>query len=261
MNSHIQVPNFILKNFREQSGRIYYLRVSDMYIGMTKTKKIGTEQDYFSQGVEESLSEEIEAPFSKLVRAVVQNNGTLAAGKLSIEETENLLKRYVDALILRSGMALNIMQKNSFTADMCSRQENHDDLAMLSVNANSDISFTKDTFMLILSNDAGTELVVPRNGFYFISMSGVCTWVIPISPKYAFALRPKIYAEIELNDKNHCLVHIQNDEDVQWMNFRAMTMEIECNGDCIASSSREELERLKNYASEHGEGLENVCEK
>lgn len=112
--------------------------------------------------------------------------------------------------------------------------------------------------MLILSNDTGTEFVVPRNGFYFTSMSSVCTWIVPISPKYAFALRPKVRAAIELDDNNHRLAHIRKDEDVQWMNFRALTMEIKYNNDVVASSSREELERLKSYAAEHPTELINV---
>lgn len=192
MDSHIQLPNFILKNFRDQTGRVYYLRTSDMHIGLTGTKRIGAKPDYFSEYGEEILSGYIEAPFSKVARAVIQNGGSLTNSGLSVGEAENTLKRYVDALLLRSDLAQKIFRENSYTAGMCSDQMNHDGLAMVAVDENADMPFTKDTFMLILSNDAGTEFVVPRNGFYFISMSSVCTWIVPVSPKCAFALRPKV---------------------------------------------------------------------
>ena len=71
INSHIQVPNFILRNFTCKTGKVAYFDLKTQRIGYAGTKTLGTELGYYSDKTEDELSSKIERPFSQLcLRAI-----------------------------------------------------------------------------------------------------------------------------------------------------------------------------------------------
>lgn len=72
VNSHIQLPKFILKRFRGTDGKVRYLTLSDLMLHSSGVKNLGTEQGYYSEDMEKYLNREVENAYSKLVDKVAR---------------------------------------------------------------------------------------------------------------------------------------------------------------------------------------------
>lgn len=98
-NSHIQIPNFILKQFRSSNGQVLHLDLDNNRIRSCSSKKLGTEYGYYSDEIEDYLNKEIENPFSDYVKTIVpfskENKDKL---QLSFK-VEDACKKFVTASI------------------------------------------------------------------------------------------------------------------------------------------------------------------
>lgn len=69
MNSHIQVPNAILKQFRDEEDpekKVWYLDLATGEVKRSASGKLGTEKGYYSEGIERFWSATIESPIAAL---------------------------------------------------------------------------------------------------------------------------------------------------------------------------------------------------
>ena len=261
VDSHIQIPKGILKYFSESSGRVYYLDVSSGKIGLAGAGVLGTEHGYYSEEQEQYLNKEIETPFASLaakVRAFLKDNKALT---LSLLE-EKVLKRYITAAMARSQLSLDAFLSASFTADLFTDQQNHDDLVYLATKQNNGIVKILDNhFLAIMINKTEVNLVVPRNCFYVLSSRGYECIVAPISPQCALCLLPQEYAEQYSDVKEYRLFFVEKTEDISFMNCRALMYEYMYNKTFVASATRKELDELATFRNERKEDLEALWNK
>lgn len=262
VDSHIQIPNGVLKHFRDSSGRVHYLDVTTGKMGLTSSKNLGTEYGYYSDTQELFLNKEIENPLTSLASKVrlFQQNG---CGTLTLPQTEEVvLKKYITSAMARSRLSLDAFLAVSETAFLCSDQQNHDDLVYFSICRNNGIAeILEDHFLVILINKTEKNLVVPRNCFYALSSQGMECIVAPISPQCALCLFPPEYAEQSHISKEYRLCVVENVEDVARMNQRALMYEYMYNKTFLASASQEELKELLAFRDEHEEELEALWTK
>lgn len=257
LKSHIQVPNFILKNFRDSTGRVNYLDLTsdDLMIRASGSDRLGTEENYYSEEIEQLLSAEIERPFSLLVKTI---NDFLQSEKTSIElsmSVEDDCKKYIAASAVRSNLALDSFLQGSITAQFCSDQDNHDSIVAFSIMQDNEImKQLNDYTITIIVNGSSQKLVVPRNCFYMVMSNGFQCIVTPISPTCAFALLPKGYFG-NLSETGR-IAYIDTSEDIKIMNTYALQFEYTFNKSFVASSSRDELVYLKRYVQDNREKLE-----
>ena len=69
VNSHIQVPNAILKQFRDEEDpekKVWYLDLATGEVKRSASGKLGTEKGYYSEGIEQFWSATIESPIAAL---------------------------------------------------------------------------------------------------------------------------------------------------------------------------------------------------
>ena len=70
VNSHIQIPKFILKNFADQNGTLFQLDAKSMQITPGRAKSLNTKKGYFSNEIEEMMERFFETPFSKVLKSL-----------------------------------------------------------------------------------------------------------------------------------------------------------------------------------------------
>jgi len=262
MDSHIQLPNGILKHFRsgapEASGRVFYLDLNTSYIGLSGSGRLGTEAGYYSEEIETYLNEKIETPFTTLaakVRAFIHENRE-ALTLDSIDE--EICKNYVAASMARSKPALDSLMTNSVTAQFMGEQANHDDLVFVSTQPGMLSSVLKAYKMLVIVNRTARHFVVPRNCFYEVQSKGSSCIVVPISPGCVLELVPPDYSGNIVNGEECRLGYIDDPDIVCEMNRRALRYEYAFNQTFVASASRFELEQLKAYLEANREHLNSL---
>ena len=73
INSHVQIPAQILKNFRDESDpekKVWYLDISSGRIYKTAASKLGTSKGYYSMAGEDFWSRSLESPLGTLNKKI-----------------------------------------------------------------------------------------------------------------------------------------------------------------------------------------------
>ena len=132
INSHVQLPNCVLRNFRDETDpekKVWYLDVQTGDILRKSSKKLGTCKGYYSETGERFWAENIENPLSIITHRIQKNcTGEIPCLQISADDAD-VCKRYIKAAFIRSKMAEDEMNKHSVTASTCTEQSNHDMLA------------------------------------------------------------------------------------------------------------------------------------
>lgn len=256
-NSHIQIPNFILKQFRSPNGQVLHLDLDNNRIRSCSSKDLGTEYGYYSDEIEDYLNKEIENPFAYYVTKIIlftKGNKDKLQLLIIVEDT---CKKFVTAAIYRSRYVMDYFLKNSYTAFMLSDQMNHDQMVFFGTQKNNGIMPALQSHkMSVIINRSCREFVVPRNCWYIISSEGNHCIILPVSPNCALELAPKKSFCISNDGAEDRLKYIDGPDDVAHMNTRALLFEYAFNHSFIASTSREELFRLKEYCDDNQDYLE-----
>lgn len=232
---------------------MWFLDIPTGEIYSTSAKRLGTSVDYYSPSGEKFWDRAVESPFGKLakkVRTLCNNEGKITA--LTQEEII-VAQNYIKAAAVRSDLAYKTFFKNSFTAQFCADQENHDALSVFGMQSDGAFNRLLDTWSpTIMINKTERDFVVPRNCFYSVIFNGEEAAVVPISPKSALLFLPTaVY-----NGLGEGYAIVVDPNQVEQLNFRALTDEIYYNSAFVASNCREELEPLQRYLHEKREDLQ-----
>lgn len=249
IHSHIQIPNTVLKHFRDESDpehKIWYLDISTKQIKKKSAKRLGTAKGYYSINGEHYWSSIIETPIGRLNQQVL----SFCAGDISTvtihPDDMNIVKRYIQSAMVRSNLAFEAMKAEMAYLDEYTEQQLHDAFSVIGMSIVGEITNALDFDKMvatILVNRTERNLVVPRNCFYCVLRDGYPNYIMPISPKGALLLMPKI----QLWKPGHNYGVIGTDEQVLRLNKHALKYECMLNGAFVASNCRSELEYLKDF--------------
>ena len=245
--SHIQIPNTILKHFRDETDpekKVWYLDITDQTIRRKSAKRLGTSKGYYSLDGEQFWKHTIEDQVGNLNKQVLD----FSAGKIErltfCSNDMDVVKRYILAAIVRSKPALNSIKDAVEATEKYTAQFLHDAISVLGMEYSKDISdmLNFDSMIsTVLVNRTDRNLVVPRNCFYCIEKDNQPNYVMPISPKAALLLLPK--SQLENTTGNYAVT--EDPEMVLRLNRHALKYECLLNKDFVASSCYEELESLQ----------------
>lgn len=258
IESHTQLPEQILRHFRDpKSGQVWYLKLIDGTIHRTSSGKLGTVPDYYSPGMEKYLCNTIESQLGQLWADIKD----FADGKENAvtlwPEKEAAVKQYIKALIARSDYWMKVFEANSLTAALCDPQENHDDLVWFLLNGDNKLSRYIDQLQVAyLTNQTSQYFVVPKNGFYCIKSRGNDNLIIPVSPKFAFILKPEGDVGFDKNGNVIYLYRIDKEDDICELNLSALQFEYVINKDFVAGARKDELQELIPFLERHRGKLE-----
>lgn len=255
MHSHIQLPKQILLQFRDENRsdkKVWFLDIPTGEIYCTSAKRLGTSFDYYSSSGEKFWDRAVEAPFGNLAKKVRMFCDD--EGKSSVLTQEDIVaaKNYIKAAAVRSDLAYKTFFKNSFTAQFCAEQENHDALSVFGMQSDGTFNRLLDSWSpTIMVNETAKSFVVPRNCFYSVIFNGEEAVVAPISPRAALLFLPtEVY-----NDLGKGYAAVVDPNQVERLNLHALADEIYYNSAFVASNCREELEPLQQYLRENREDL------
>ena len=257
VNSHVQIPNCILKHFRSSNGKVFYYDIKTQLIRSTASGKLGVEFGYYSDAIENYLNQEIETPISKLITKILPFSlGKVQSFQLSYE-MEYTFKKYITAAIARSNQSNELLYKYSYTAFLVDEQINHDDLVFASTQYNGGIHpKIEKSKMFIVINRSNRKFVVPRNCFYIVHSRGKPCIIAPISPYCSLELVPENNKTgNDSPDEVTRLEFIDNPDIVKRMNQHAFQQEYIINSSFVASSDKKELEELQLYFEDNNEFL------
>lgn len=256
INSHIQLPNLILKHFRDETDdtkKVWYLDISSGKIRQSAALKLGTSKGYYSGWGELFWNRAIENPLGELTHKICCFSDEKIADLKLTTADKRTAKRYIKAASIRSDIAYEAMKSSSVTADFFSDQENHDSLSVFGMSLTGNLNQILDAMdVTILLNQTDRNLVVPRNCYYGVSISGDGSIVAPLSPKVAlFLFSAKSHPEWE-----NGFAVVRLGEIIEEMNIYALKYEYMFNKAFVASNSYQELEQLQKFREDHLAELE-----
>jgi len=138
MNSHIQMPRCVYKQFSDNNNNLYYIDLKDNdSIKKGHAKSLNTARDYYTSQDEEFFSKNIESNVGQLINIIKKmdiNNGTISINSKQVDIAFN----YLYLLLVRSP-SLHTYKENPFgyhiAVDLFSRIESEsflkDKLTML----------------------------------------------------------------------------------------------------------------------------------
>lgn len=257
IESHTQLPNQVLKHFRDSDGKVWYLDLQKGIIGKRATKKLGVVTDYYSVEMEQYLSSTVEGPLGSFWEKLKD----FAAGRtdsVTINTSEEkAVKDYLLALVARSNFMIQKFERESLTSELCTPQTNHDDLVWFILSHRDDIAHYIDQLQVAyLSNNTEKCFIVPKNGYYCIYSKSREHIIIPMSPRFAFILKSEEDVDVDETDEKIHHYHIDNKDDIYDFNLMALQFEYAFNKEFVAGARKEELTELIPFLGKHKDKLE-----
>ena len=109
INSHIQLPNSILKYFRDESDsekKVWYLDISSGSIMKAASNKIGTSKGYYSDFGENFWNRTVEDTLAKLnhkfYKIYMQKENAEIGSLPMSQDDKDIIKKYIKAAMVRS---------------------------------------------------------------------------------------------------------------------------------------------------------------
>lgn len=224
VNSHIQMPNFMLKRFETEKHRFYYYDVKKNIIGKNgHAKSINTEYGYYDLTVEEYLCKYVEEPFSKLLSffdGIDRENPNFFLRRQDSEQ----IKQFVISLCARDPSMIKEIEKHSVYSQFIPKtaQMKHDEAVIMGMNEAAKLGLLSEYRTTLTVNNTRIPFVLPICGLYSYSFGGegikYLHTNLPISPYLAITLVHKDNATILTNDGRIALYRVDEEIVVQRMN-------------------------------------------
>jgi hypothetical protein len=246
IDSHIQMPKCVLKNFVNEYQSFYYYDIADSKIKMSRPKSLNVQNGYYSSQVEHTLQQLVESPFGNILKYVKENNFSEPVDMP--RNFENIVLTYFHSLIARAPHMYKMIEKNTvyvqFSSDLTETNK-HDLAVKLVLGKAKNNSPFKDYIVTMLVNKTGVPLLLPMSGMYSCG-DFICS---PISQSKAIVLVKK-YSHLcnELIEGDLCKVLlVENESVLHKMNRFAIQAEVSYNRQYVVSVDKALLE---NYLKE-----------
>lgn len=239
MNSHLQIPQLILKKFRHREieiynghetklEKVYYLDLQKKIIDSEKVRLLLAVEGYYSDETEDFLNREIEGPISITINKVLESESTFTES-----DYHNVLD-YVFYSVARSKRLLEKIENDAYL-----KRNNKNNRNMFLQNIKN--GFFKNARISIIYNDTNIENVVPSNCVIFVNKS--FDYIAPIAPKISFGIKNN-----GKEDKSFEIKHITDSQIIKEINKAAA--DVEKNNRCIIIGH--DLKTLEDLAKDIG---------
>lgn len=188
VNSHIQMPRFLLARFENGHHSFFYYDVEKRFIGTNgHAKSMNTEHGYYPDEIERLLSDEIEKPFSQVLKFI----DSLDLEKPSFIMTsidESNIKQFLVSLMIRGPLFIDGINRNSVFFQFFSPTDQRT-LAISQGFMEAEKQKVFDSFRVTFTvNKTAKPFVLPIGGLYSYSLNGYVHVSLPISPQIAMTL-------------------------------------------------------------------------
>lgn len=189
MNSHIQVPKCVLKNFSNEKKSLYYYDVKKECIKIGSAKTLNTSEGYYSKKVEDILSAEIESPLGQLIALLQKVYKVLRnTNKIYLEITyqhHQIIKNYLYALLFRSPQMAGKVAQDFIFRNFFSKQYIHDFTFVDGYEIARDEAFLNHYNITFIFCDDSAEFMLSMSGYCSFVNGDIECIVIPLTKKIA----------------------------------------------------------------------------
>ena len=241
VDSHIQMPKCILKNFVNEYQSFYYYDIAESKIKMSRPKSLNAQNGYYSGRVEHMLQQIVESPLGNILKYVKEND---FSEPIDIPRNfENIALTYIHSLIARAPHMYGTIEKHSIFLQFLSgfnETDKHDFAVDTVLEEAKNNSPFENYIITMLVNKTEIPLLLPISGMYSYG-DFVCA---PISLNRAIALvRRGSDLCHKLIDGEQCKVlMVKNESVLHHMNSFAIKAEVSYNKQYVVSVDKVLLE-------------------
>ena len=245
MDSHIQMPKFILKQFADDKGEFYKYEVKTGYISVGTPAATNTEKDYYSKAVEEGLCKYIETPFSQKIVQKLKDEDCAVFGENEIA----IMYNFAYALIARDPEMIKGIKEKSYFYRYFNEQIQHDLAVTDSIAIIDKVSKIRKEFTpTIMLNKTSHPFILPTCGMYSFSRkdTGEKFIIFPFERYKAIYFIDNNFISTFTKGGNITRATINEVEVVDYFNERAFQQQVSRKSGYVVAHSRELLEDLKS---------------
>lgn len=232
VNSHIQMPKQVMKNFVNEHGQIFYYDFEKEKIGKGYPKSLYTEIGYYSDYVEDFLGAEIESELGELLTFL--KNTKFELGEEPPAAYVDIAFRYIYSLIARSPSLQKEISANSVFYQFLTEIDRHDLAAHDAYLMAKERNIFQQYRISFLDNRSLENLVLPTGGITQCKKRLFC----PVSPQRAIVLDD---IKMEQDEKKRIVVvyEIDDFDTIHQINCLSFRQEMTRDSKYIISDNRD----------------------
>jgi len=243
VNSHIQMPRFLLARFENKNNSFFYYDVEKRFIGTNgHAKSMNTEHGYYPDAIEKYLSNELEQPFSQFLKFADS-----VLDKPTFEMTnvdEDNIKQFLISLIVRGPLLIDSLNKHSVFFQFFNPTDQHTIAVSRGMEESQKRKLFDDYHVTFTINKTSKPFVLPISGLYYYKLNGYNHIGLPVSPTVAITLIES--AGIPFIDKEGItrMYRITQEKHVMKFNGFAFKEQCEQKYGYVISPTKDALEEL-----------------
>lgn len=190
MNSHIQIPKCVFKEFAKDNNGFFKYNIKTKIISRGYPKTTLTEEDYYSEEMEKTLNKKIETP----LRQLLDFSKEIIAMNTFVPITEDILQialTYAKSVIARSPNLYDSVIHHSIYFQFTNKQNQHDVTVSYAMRDETLKSFFDKYDISFMINQTACPLVLPTRGIYDFRINKVQCLCVPINPECAVLFKEK----------------------------------------------------------------------
>lgn len=191
VNSHIIVPEVLLKDFQSSNTYLYYIDTKIDKIKRGSVRKFNTQFGYYSLRFEKFLSNNYETRIGNIKKKL----NDFVFKKEQTVELENLfndIKRFLNMSFFRNPRFIDEINNEAISSNIIFKGYNSESVALFSNDYGSNLLNGMNIFLII--NRTGEGLVLSGEIFSNFSLNNdVHGMILPLHPSYGFAIVPTEY--------------------------------------------------------------------
>ena len=249
INSHIQMPESVLKRFENSHHQYYYYDVEKQFIGNHgHAGNTNTQRGFYSIATEAFLSANIEKPFGDLLKAVDEISIDPPQGHIDAV-FDYTAKRFVYSLVARNPDSIDRIKEYPFLAEVLTDREARDAGMMLGFAAEVERDFLAGFGTTVAVNITEVPFILPTCGAYYVQMRGIMHIALPVTPQKAIVFVEENGVDAIIHDG---IVHPYRVDDasaVQVYNKAALSTQCRYGNGYVVSPDKTALTRALEKAS------------
>lgn len=240
INSHVQIPRCILKQFEDDKHMLYWYDCSDGRIKRGHAKTINTIKGYYPEELERYLSEHIEHPIAHVIQTLKSMDNMHPLLAMS-DEMKQAIWRYFYAVIQRARNVHTKIEKEAKFLQLFPDDIKRKNAIVWGIEDACYFNLFRGWVINISINTTNEPFVLPLCGFYTFAIQDFNTINIPLTPTYAITLVPVEYMLRYTANGKIKMFSIDDPALAKYLNQRAIKAELESNNVGIVAATRASL--------------------
>ena len=243
MNSHIQIPKCVLKEFALKNNGYYKYCIETQRIVFGHPKTTFTEEDYYSEEMETILSRNIETPLSKLLTFARELPNKVLPITIDVEISDIALA-YAKSLIARNPSLCESVISQSKLGQLLSKRDQHDICVYLSMGEEKMTELFNKFDLSFIVNETNTPFVLGTRGLCEFSMDGATCMISPLNSHCGLIFIEKGRTTHVKEGRPIIFIPAHDDNVVMKINSFFLKSQIQDGRGCVVCHDRAVLEML-----------------